>query len=244
MKTVCVVQARMGNSRMPGKNGLMIQGKPQIWHVLNRVRQAKSYTEIMMAIPHEANGVIMKDAARDLGIEVLDYKGNADDLVHRYCLAADILDGDIIIRIPGDNTFIDPDEIDRIVTHYNENPAPWNWLTTNLDQNVLGNGYPGGLGAEVYDVRFLQWLDKILGRFGRDAYYREHPHQWAFENQHVRTIQAPAEIRRPELDLSINTPEQYELALHLYKELPNDFRARDVIRVLDKRPLIRQGSLF
>jgi len=241
MKKVCVVQARMGNSRMPGKNGLMILGKPQIWHVLNRVKKATTFTEIMLAIPHEANGGIMKEAARDLDIPVLDYKGNSDDLVHRYCLAADIMDGDIIIRIPGDNTMIDPDEIDRIVKFYDGNPARWNWLTTNLDRNVMGNGYPGGLGAEVWDVRFLHWLDKEVAF---DKAYKEHPHKWAFEHQQLRTISAPAEIRAPDLDLSLNTQEQYELALYVYKELGTDFRARDVLRLLDARPFIRQGTLF
>lgn len=231
MRTVCVVQSRMGNTRLPGKNGLMICGKPQIWHVLNRIKRATTFSEIMLAIPHESNGGIQIEAARELGVEVLDYRGNPNDLVHRYHLAADIMDASIVVRIPGDNTFIDADEIDRIVSHYELDPAPWNWLTTNLDRDVLGNGYPGGLGAEVYDARLLQRLDHTL----TEPYLREHPHRWAFEMRHVRTIQAPEHLRFPGLDFSLNTPAQWQQTLEIYEALyPKnpDFRIRDILKFL------------
>jgi len=232
MRMVCVVQARMGNTRLPGKNGALILGKPQIYYVLERIKRAACYDDIVLAIPHEANGGIQIDAARSLDIEVLDYRGNPNDLLHRYNIAADIMDADIVVRIPGDNTFVDPDEIQRIVSHYNVDPAPWNWLTTNLDRDVLGNGYPAGLGAEVYDVRFLQWMDRTL----TEKRLREHPHRWAFENAHIRTIQAPSEIRRPWLDFSVNTAEDMEFTKKVYEALyPSnpDFRIREILEYLD-----------
>ena len=234
MRTVAIVQARMGNTRFPGKNGKMLMGKPQIWYVLDRVLKAKSYEEVLLAIPYESNGGIQIDAARSLGVETLVYRGNPNDLVHRYAIGADIMDADIVVRIPGDNTFIDPDEIDRIVSHYNADPAPWNWLTTNLDRDVLGNGYPAGLGAEVYDVRFLNWLD-------RNVYakaHREHPHKWAFDNRHVRTIQAPEGLRRPDLSLSVDTENDWEMTKRIYHALyPDnpDFRARDILKFLGEQ---------
>lgn len=234
MKKVCIVQARMGNTRLPGKNGRLLMGMPQIWHVLSRIKRAESFTEIMLAIPHESNGGIQIEAARDLSIPYLDYHGNPNDLVHRYALAADIMDGDIIVRIPGDNTFVDPDEVDRIVNSYDFDPAPWDVLTTNLDQNVLDNGYPAGLGAEVYDVRFLQWLDRnaTLPR------HREHPHKWAFENQHLRTIMAPEHVYNPGVKFSVDTEEDWAFTKDIYEALyPSnpDFRIRDIMQYLGEK---------
>lgn len=227
MRNVCIVQARMGNTRCPGKNGMLILGKPQIYYVLERIKRARCFNDIMLAIPHETNGGIQLEAARELGIETLDYRGDPNDVVHRYAIAADIMGADIVTRIPGDNTFVDRDEIERIVNHYNYDPAPWNWLTTNLDRDVLGNGYPAGLGAEVYDVRFLQWMDRSLVR----ADLREHPHKWAFENSHVRTVQCPAALRAPHLKLSVDTPEEFAWVKRIYEELyPKNpaFTIRDV----------------
>lgn len=234
MRIVCIVQSRMGNTRLPGKNGLDILGRPQIWYVLDRVLKAACYDDVMLAIPHESNGGIQIEAARSLGVEVLDYRGNPSDLVHRYAVAADIMDASVVVRIPGDNTFVDPDEIRRIVDYYNNDPYRWDFLTTNLDRDVLGNGYPGGLGAEVYDVRFLQWLECTL----TDKCLREHPHRWAFENQHVRTIQAPEDIRRPGLDFSVNTPAEFEFTKRIYEALyPTnpDFRIRDILKFLGEQ---------
>ncbi len=231
MRTVCIVQARMGNTRLPGKNGLDILGKPQIWHVLNRVKKARCYNDIMLAVPYESNGGVQLEAAWDLGIETLNYRGDSNDLVHRYAIAADIMDADVVVRIPGDNTFVDPDEIQRIVSYHSYDPGRWDWLTTNLDRDVLGNGYPGGLGAEVYDVRFLQWLDRNV----IDKELREHPHKWAFNHQHVRTVLAPEHVRGPGLDLSVNTPEQFAFTKQVYEALyPSnpDFRIRDIYSYL------------
>lgn len=210
----------MGNSRLPGKNGLILCGKPQIWHVLNRIKRATTFTEIILAIPHESNGGIQIEAAQELKIPVLDYHGDPNNVLHRYVLAADIMDADIVIRIPGDNTFIDPYSIDEVVRRYDDDIPSWDTLTTTLDFDVMGNGYPAGLGAEIYDVRFLQWLD----RYYLEPRFREHPHKWAFENEQVRTYKAPPwlDIRlNPKMPhkFSVDTPEEWEWTKRIYEAL-------------------------
>lgn len=215
---------------------MMIQGKPQIWHVLNRIKRATTFKEIMLAVPWESNGGIQITAARELGIETLNYRGDPNNVVRRYVVAAEIMDADIVVRIPGDNTFTDPTEIDRIVNRYNDNPAPWDYLTTNLDLDVRGNGYPAGLGAEVYDVRFLQWLDRTVTK----PEYREHPHRWAFDHDHLVTIPAPGDINRPWLEFSVNTPAEFQKTVAIYDALyPTnpEFTIRDVLKYLDQKEL-------
>lgn len=231
MRTVCVVQARMGNTRLPGKNGMMICGYPQIWHVLSRLKRVSLFDDIMLAIPHESNSGVLLEAAWDLGIETLAYRGNPNDLVRRYALAAEIMDATTVVRVPGDNTFTDAVEIARILHRYRNTDAPWRSLTTNLDRDVLGNGYPAGLGAEVYDAHFVRWLDNNL----TDPRLREHPHRWAFENGKVRTILAPDDIRRPDLDFSVNTFEEFQWTKDIYEMLyPSNphFTVRDVLKLL------------
>ena len=227
MRTVCIVQARMGNTRLPGKNGRMLCGKPQIWHVLARLQRATTFSDIMLAIPHESNGGIQIEAARELGIPFLDYRGDPNDLIHRYKVAADIMDAGIVVRVPGDNTFVDPDEIDRIVNYYFDNPCAWDVLTSNLDRNIHDNGYPAGLGAEVYDARYFSMLDKVKlpGRL------REHPHKWAFENNKVRTIPAPPHVYNPAFSWSVDTEADWTFTKEIYEALyptKPDFRIRDI----------------
>lgn len=231
MRTVAIVQARMANTRLPGKNGMLLLGQPQIYRVLERIKRMRCFHDIMLAVPHESNGGVLLEAAKALKIDTLDYRGDPNDVVRRYALAAEIMDASIIVRIPGDNTFTDVDEVERIVSHHAFDAGKWNQLTTNLDRDVLGNGYPAGLGAEVYDRRFIEWLDRNT----TDKRHREHPHKWAFEHQSVRTVQCPDALRAPHLSLSVDTELDMQLTRYVYDSLyprnPN-FKAKDVLQTL------------
>jgi spore coat polysaccharide biosynthesis protein SpsF len=171
------------------------------------------------------------------GIPILMVPGDPNDLVHRYQQTAKTFEIDTIVRIPADNPCIDPAEIDRLISFYRELDKPTGqWLTTNLDQNVLGNGYPGGLGAEIYDSWFMHWLDRNV----TDPELREHPHKWAMKEGRVRTIEAPAAIRRPDLRFDVNTEEDLEYIRGIYAALyPTnpDFTAKDIIDHLESRRL-------
>jgi spore coat polysaccharide biosynthesis protein SpsF len=237
MKKVCVVQARMGNSRLPGKNGLLLLGTPQIWHVLNRITQATAFSEIILALPHESNGGVLKEAAQSLDIPVLDYKGDYNDVLHRYVLAADIMDADIVIRIPGDNTFVDPGIVDATIAAFDEEPFQWNHLWSSLDD--YGVGHPAGLGCEVWDVRLLQWMDKNV----REKRYREHPHKWLFTTEQISYPRPPVWLDyqvNPYIPLkfSMDTQDEWEWTKEIYGSLYPDnpnFTVRDVLRVLKER---------
>jgi hypothetical protein len=37
---VAIIQARMGSSRLPGKSLADIEGRPMLWHVIERVKRA------------------------------------------------------------------------------------------------------------------------------------------------------------------------------------------------------------
>ena len=200
--------------------------------VIERVRMAKTIKDIYVAIPVEDNYMGLFRAVRATGIRPMVIDGDPTDLVRRYSIAADAVGADIVVRIPGDNPCLDPDEIDRMVEAYNDDPTRWNWLTTNLDRDVLDNGYPGGLGCEIYDVRLLHWLNRTVV----EPRLREHPHRWAFENQKVRTIQAPDAIRRPDLDFSVNTMDDYNYIHTIYSALyfaNPEFRTRDILSYLN-----------
>ena len=49
MHTVCIIQARMGSSRLPGKVMKPMAGKPALWHVLDRVGRCRLINDIVIA---------------------------------------------------------------------------------------------------------------------------------------------------------------------------------------------------
>ena len=48
-RTVAIVQARMGSTRLPGKVLRPIVGKPMLWHIVNRLRAVTGIEEIVIA---------------------------------------------------------------------------------------------------------------------------------------------------------------------------------------------------
>ena len=44
-----IVQARTGSTRLPKKILLEVQGKPLLWHVINRLKKAKMIEEIFLS---------------------------------------------------------------------------------------------------------------------------------------------------------------------------------------------------
>jgi spore coat polysaccharide biosynthesis protein SpsF len=104
------------------------------------------------------------------------------------------------------------------------------------------SGYPDGIGAEVFDVSLLA---EARERHTAPR-QREHVHLNFFDYTTqtavdplwcpISTVQCPAEFRRPDLVLDVNTQEQYEFTRQLYEDLyprnPN-FHITDIIRWYD-----------
>jgi spore coat polysaccharide biosynthesis protein SpsF (cytidylyltransferase family) len=231
MNIVAIVQARMASSRLPNKSGMPITGKPLIWHVLHRVRQAKLVTRVVLTVPAEAGNEVLIRAAADLRVIAIEWAADPNDLIGRYTHAAWSCDADVIVRVPGDNPCVDPDEIDRIIKYHMD--SEWKWLTSNLDQNILGNGYPGGLGAEVWSRSFLEWLDKTTFF----PMLREHPHLTAYANNVVSTCECPDEFAYPAFRFDVNTLADFQRIDSLYLRLSENFRSKELVTVAKESAL-------
>lgn len=228
MITAAIVQARMGSTRLPGKSAMLLAGKPLLWHVLDRVKKS-TVDFVALAVPKEKDTAALIEIAEDSQVPIFIVDGDPNDLLFRYSEVADCLTADPVVRIPADNPCVDPDEINRIITFYLQN-VPSRCLFSNLDRNIAGNGYPGGLGAEVYSRDFLEWLNQNV----KDPRLREHPHLWAFEKQKVRTCPCPVEFARPDLRFDVNTQEDFDFIRGIYEALGSDCRIKGIIEWLDK----------
>ena len=49
MKVICIVQARMGSERLPGKVMREIDGQPMISYTLNSLKKAKYVDQVILA---------------------------------------------------------------------------------------------------------------------------------------------------------------------------------------------------
>src|SRR5262245_9161569 len=104
MKNVCIVQARLGSKRLPGKMLLPLNGHTVIGEVLTRCLKIPGVHQVVAAIPtHDFD--LAKEAAKYCPT----VSGPEDDVLHRYYSAAYVYGADNIIRITGDCPLISPE---------------------------------------------------------------------------------------------------------------------------------------
>lgn len=236
MRRVAIIQARMDSTRLPGKSVKLLCGIPLIRHVVERVQRAETIDAVVLAMPVEGRRTaLLIEAVQGTKVKTFVHLGATNDLIRRYQTAADFYNADVIVRVPGDNPCVDPEQIDRIVTYHSQLDTPVGmWLTSNLERNQNGNGYPGGIGAEVYDSWFLHWLDQNVD----DPELREHPHMWATQQKRVRTVEAMDEVERPKLRFDVNTQEDFDYISDIYEHVypkNNKFLTSDVLDYLDSK---------
>lgn len=236
-RAILIIQARMGSTRLPGKSMLPLADKPLVARILERVRRTTAFDAIVLAVPDNIENAVLADLGRQSGVEV--FAGSEHDCLDRYYQAAKTFGAELVGRLPADNCTPEPAEIDRIVQHHRSLNRPG--FSSNLAQ-VFSNGYPDGIGAEIFDFGLLAqaW------RKNSDPRQREHVHLNFFDYGlqkpvdpawcPVSTIECPKDFRRPDLVLDVNTPAQLAFMQQLYSDLyprnPN-FHISDIITWYD-----------
>ena len=164
---VAIIQARMGSTRLPGKVLKEIVGKPMLWHVINRVKNAKELDDIVIATTNLKEDTQILELASEIGVK--NYAGSENDVLDRYYQAAIMSKADVIVRITADCPLVDPNVIDKVVRYYLSND--FDYVSTSIKPT-----YPDGIDVEVFSFASLKkaWDEAKL------ASEREHvtPYIW------------------------------------------------------------------
>jgi glutamate-1-semialdehyde 2,1-aminomutase len=147
MRTVAIVQARMGSTRLPGKVMKLIGGIPMIEILLARLTYALQLNEIMVATSVDSSNKPLVDHVRALGYKC--YQGSENDVLDRYLQAAKSAGADVLVRITGDCPLVDPRLVDEVVIQFK---------LTDVDyfSNTSPPTFPDGLDIEVFTLTALE----------------------------------------------------------------------------------------
>ena len=225
-RTVAIIQARTGSTRLPGKVLLPLLGEPLLSHVTRRVSRAASVDATVVATTTMPND----DAIVALGEREgwLVERGSEDDLLERYLGAARAHGAERVIRITSDCPLIDPAVIDDVVGALATAGA--DYASNTLEPRT----FPRGLDVEVMTMRALEAAD----RADTDPASREHATPYLYRHPERFRL---AGVRLPD-DLSahrwtVDTPEDYDLVRRIYDALGrDDFGWREALRVVDEHP--------
>jgi len=229
MRTVAIIQARMGSTRLPGKTLMDLAGEPVVDHVIRRVRRTNRIDHLILAIPDSAEDDVLAEHLKDTGVDCV--RGDADDVLSRYHLAAEAAAADVIVRITADCPLIDPNVIDEVVESFYQSPQ------VDYCSNSLRRTYPIGMDTEAFTRTALD----VAYDEATSQQHREHVTPFIYQSPdrfRLRNVTAPSWAVRPNLRLTIDEPADLRLAEELYVRCGSDADLRTLIEEIDRHPEI------
>ena len=231
-RVVATIEARMGSTRLPGKVLMEAFDKPMLELMVERLRRVPSLDGIVIATTVNAPDDPIVALARRIGVDW--HRGSEMDVTARLLGAADEHAIDVIVETTGDCPLIDPAAVEDCIRAY---------LESGVDyvSNVLERAYPIGMDTQVFATEVLKDVDKRT----HDPFDREHGAVFIYRNLDLYTVKnvpAPPELTDPELRLTLDTPEDYELITRVFDELyPGNpaFDLADILALLRRRPELR-----
>jgi spore coat polysaccharide biosynthesis protein SpsF len=226
---IATIQVRMGSTRLPQKALKEILGKPMLWHLINRVKEAKLVDKVVIATTTNEEDKLLIHFAKENGIDY--YAGSENEIVDRLYMAAKKFGAEAIVRITGDCPLIDPQIIDKEVEYYLKNKDRIDYIS-----NVHPPTYPDGLDTEVYPLKTLEMMWKEI----KDHFLKEWIYTYIIENPDKFKI---ANIENEE-DISwmrwtVDYNEDLDFVREVYKSLykPDKvFYMRDILGLLRNKP--------
>jgi spore coat polysaccharide biosynthesis protein SpsF len=231
-KIVAVIQARLTSNRLPKKILRDISEKPLLWHVVERVKQARMINHIVLAIPDTPSNDELSFFIKKMAWNL--FRGSEDDVLARYYHAAVQFEADIIVRVTSDCPLIDPTIIDETIKRH---------IQDGNDYTAVGveGGFPRGLDVEVFNFKSL----KIAYSKAVERSEREHVTLFIYQNPKlfkINFIEASGALRRPDIRLTVDTEEDLLLIREIYSRL-NSYGKHSsteyVLALIDGNPYLK-----
>ncbi len=118
MKAICVIPARYGSTRFPGKPLAKILEKPMIQWVYERAQKAKSFQTVLVATDDKRIAQVVEQFGGKVCLTPSDVPSGTD----RVALAVQDLEVDVVVNLQGDEPLIDPLLLDELVNVFKQRP--------------------------------------------------------------------------------------------------------------------------
>lgn len=232
MKIVCIVQARMGSERLPGKVMKDLLGKPMIEYTLRRLQQSRYIDEVILATSDKKEDTPLAEYVVKAGFHT--FRGDEANVLKRYICANEIYKGDVIIRVTGDCPLIDGMILDNVVTYFMANKYDY----VRLD---VPNTFVRGFDVEIFSKEALNRVYEIVKNEPDESPYKEHVTFYMYKHPQKFKIGIVegSELYKKDYRLCVDTKEDFEIVENIYLHFGNMYvSAKEVVEYLDKNPQI------
>ena len=229
-KKCIIIQARTDSRRLPNKILSNIEGKPMLWHVIDRIKNMNVDEIIIATTTRNIDDEIVK-IGKSFGVKI--FRGKTDDVLDRFYQAAKKYDADIIVRITADCPLIDSIESSKVLEEFMKG----NYDYASNDSET----YPNGLDTECFTFNALEnsWKDSKLKS------EREHVTPYIWKNPkkfRTKVVNNNTKVKLDYMKWSVDNEEDFEFVKTIFAKLynyNNNFTMNDVLVLLDKESKLK-----
>lgn len=226
MKTIVIIQARMGSSRLPGKILKKLGNHDVLTYVVERCKKIEGISDVIVA-----TSTLPQDDAVEKWCKSKDipyFRGSEEDVLDRYFQAVKKYAPDYIIRVTSDCPFVDYELASIMVEKMNNVPSDF--------MRIMGE-LPRGLAVELFSYKSLDYIYQ----HGKEARHREHVTFYAYENNREfswTTVRSDHSIQKPEFRITLDTEEDYELCKRIAGQFKDNLfvPSKEVVGFLQANP--------
>lgn len=146
MSITCVVQARMGSTRLPGKVLTEVAGQPMLSFLLERLRPLEVEQLVVATTRRNEDDAVAEVAAR-AGAAVV--RGAEVDVLSRFMAVLDVAPAEVVVRLTADCPLVDPAVVAEAIDLREGTGADY-------ASNTLVRTFPDGLDVEVLTADSLR----------------------------------------------------------------------------------------
>ena len=221
----CIIQARMGSSRLPGKALMKSDsGKPLLYYVINQLRYCSKVKNLVIATTTNQEDDEIEKFADNNSVDV--FRGKEKDVLDRYFQCAKKYSFSTIVRITADCPLIDPQIVDKVIEKF---------FSGNYDfaTNTLTRTFPIGTDVEVFSFSALKrtWESAQLPS------EREHVTPYLRNERNFKIINVQNDKNISSLRLTVDRIEDFELIKQILKNISvNPIHLGDVLELFSRKP--------
>lgn len=244
MKILATIEARMSSTRLPGKVLKQLSGKPMLQWLIERVRPSSMVDEFIVASSIEESDDAIERLCDSLG--VLCCRGSLEDVLGRLTVCCEKNNGDLIVKLSGDNPLYHYELIDEIVKNFLSSEYDFmgtTFMSFSSTWNVERT-FPLGLGVGVFPA----WLLNEINLKAIKPEERESVVMHIIDNPDIYNLGAFQAVgrysflNRPELRFTVDTSLDFDLMEKVFNTLSVKnalFSLEEVIAFLDSSPEVR-----
>lgn len=223
LKIGFLITARLKSKRLPLKLLKPLYGSTVIDRVIERAKEVKDLSEVVVCTSTNPQDRPLADAA--LNNEVYYFVGDETDVLQRLLSAAKFFDLDYFLGITADNPLL--------TIHYSNIIA--DELKKGYHDFVKLEGLPLGVATSGVRVKALETICRVKTIVDTEiwGYLLDQPDIF-----NVKAISVKDKLNRPDLRLTLDYQEDYELINNIYSRIPFDkvLNLYDVVDYLDEHP--------